>query len=71
MAQVPEEVVDPPVAVSFRVLGRPLRELVVFVVELDAGVGLRFPVLRVVGVVTDCVMEGADRVLWPWLLGLW
>ena len=65
MAQVPEEVVDPPVAVSLRVLGRPLGELVAFVVELGAGVGLRFPVRRVVGVGTSCVKEGAGRVLWP------
>ena len=71
MAQVPKEVVDPPVAASFQVLGRLLGDLVACVAVLGAGVGLRLLVLQVVGVETGCVMEVVDRVLSPWLWGLW
>ena len=71
VAQDPEEVVNPPVVVSLRVLGRPLGELVAFVIELVAGVGLRRHVRRAVGVVTSCVRVDVGLVPWPWLLGRW
>ncbi len=70
MAQGPEEVVDPPVAASFQVLGRPLEDLVVYVAGLDAGVELGRHVLPVVGVERGYAMEGVGRVLLPWLFGL-
>ena len=71
MAQVPKEVVDPPVAASCQVLGRLLGDLVACVAVLGAEVGLRLLVLQVVGVETGCVMEGVGHVLSPWLWGLW
>ncbi len=61
----------PPVAAWFHALCRPLEDLVVYVVGLDAEAELGRHVPPVVGVERGYAMEGVGRVLLPWLFGPW